>query len=138
MSQTTDNLKDVLESIKSDRDTRKVFLAMTEEDKWLAVLGMIAFNLNQQVTFQKEVRERADQRIRMERELGEKLHVSLGGGDDDDTLTTTQKVQAVITAQYGGFIKYFLDIFKSILTTVLTIVTIALLYFIFGGKMPTP
>lgn len=139
----------MLEAVKTDKEARRVFLAMSREDQLLAILGMIAFNNSQLAqiakiqidqgtgleNFKNELRNVRIQREALEGQLAEKLNIKIAT-PVDNTMDTTTKVKAVIAAQYGGFIKFFIDIFKSILTTVLTIIILAILYLSFGGPIP--
>jgi hypothetical protein len=151
MTISQDSLKSVLDAVRSNKEARKVFLAMSREDQLLAILEMISYNNNQlanvlnrqeeqrkdQQTFRDELTNSRKSREALELQLADKLHIAIQQ-PEDKTLTTTEKVKAVLTTQYGGVIKFFMDIFKNLLQTVLTIITLAILYFVFGGKVPTP
>lgn len=146
---TEHSIKEMLEAVQADRDARKAFLAMPREEQLLAILSMIAYTNSQLAIIQKEQfdqrndmkefkREARDARLErrsLERQLAEKLDIRIEK-PEDDTLTTTEKVKAIIVKSLG--LGWWLDIVKSVLTTIITVVTLAILYFVFGGRMPVP
>lgn len=144
-----DDISELLRSVQQDREAKKVFLAMQREEQLLAILGMLAFfssrlaNMESSVIgmkgdfdlMQSESRNARRQREHIEQELASKLNIRFEK-TDDDTMTTTDKVRAVISAQYGGIAKFFLDILKGALQTVFTMIVLAVMYLAFGGKLP--
>lgn len=147
---TSEDIRELLDAVQTDRDARKVFLAMPREEQLMAILGMIAYSSSRLANvessliglkddfgrMERENRNARRARTKLEQELAEKIDVHFQS--DDDTMTTTDKVRAVISKQYGGVAKFLADILKGVMQTVITIVTLALLYLAFGGKFPTP
>lgn len=116
---------EMFDAIQMDVDAKKVFLSMQRDEQLLAILGMQAWMREEQSKIMRRV-------IDIERDL----HTKKGSNyrEDDRKLTTSQKIMNVLTKRFD----FWLDIFKGVLQTVLTVVTLAILYLAFGGKLPTP
>jgi hypothetical protein len=119
-----DEISELLNAVKADREARHVFLAMSREDQLLAILGMIAFTNSQVANLQKEILT-----YRREREIREKRVGDLA-------ITTGSKIAAGIRKELEGRFGFWGDIGKSVLQSVVTVIALALLYLAFGGKLP--
>jgi hypothetical protein len=116
----------MLETVKADREARQVFLAMSREDQLLSILGMIAFTNSQVVNLQRDlISYRADREMK-EQKTSDKLY--------DTGARIAQGIKDELAKQFNFWL-WFRD---KVLPTVVTVAVLALLYFIFGGKVPTP
>ncbi len=131
----------MLEDARMDDTAKKAFLAMSREEQLLAILGMQSYIRSELVivkkdqiefgqdlqAFKKELRE-----VRRAREVKEKAR------DDGDEVNTTQKIIKTFAEEMSKRFDLFVWFRDKVLPTVVTIITLALLYFVFGGKIPTP
>ena len=132
------SIKDMLEAVQADRETRQVFLKMTSEDKWIAVLGMIAFLNSQLALLQKDtILYRQERELKeKEREQREKKLVEILDTDPnikalspEEKQNTMQKIIALATrpARKG-----------ALLDKVLSLILVILFALFVMGKLPIP
>lgn len=114
----------MLNAVQMDPDARRAFLAMPREEQLLAILGMQAWARDELSKLSKKV-------INVERRLGV-IEKPRSYREEDDEMTITQKVMNILTKR----LDFWLGILKSVLTQVFTIITLAILYLAFGGKLP--
>lgn len=119
-----DDISELLDTVKSDPEARQVFLAMSREDQLLSILGMIAFTNSQVARLQKEMLAYRRERERKEKQVG------------DLALTTGSKIAAGIKKEFEGRFGFWGDIGKGVIQSVATVIALALLYVVFGGKLP--
>lgn len=143
---TSIDIKGMLDLVKADREAKQVFLAMPREDQLLAILGMIAYNSNQNAQLQKsqaELSEDVDalrkenrtarrQRETLEKQLAEKMSINIHHDDDTTQLSTTEKVIAALSKRFGRLT----NLLWGTAQTVFTLIILAILYLAFGGKIP--
>jgi hypothetical protein len=127
------DILELLQAVKQDKEARQVFLSMNREDQLLSILGIIAYTNSQLVILQKEFIEHKNdaKRYRMNREAQEK---KVG----DLAMTTGQKIAEGIRRELAGRFDFWLWFRDKVLPSVITVATLTLLYFVFGGKLPTP
>jgi hypothetical protein len=122
-----DSIKEILGKVQSDRDARKVFLAMPREEQLLAILGMIAYSNSQLAILQKQFIEHQSEsaRYREEREQREKRLVEILDTDPnikamapDEKQSTLQKILTLATrpAKPGQLLDKVLSIILVIFT----------------------
>ncbi len=135
----------IFEAIQMDEDAKKVFLAMPREEQLLAILGMQSFVRSELVnvkkdlidvrsdlnTFKRESLEYRGQRERRERNM-------LGELQGDDEMSTTQKIVREITNQLQARFDFWVWFRDKVLPQVIALITLAILYLTFGGKVPGP
>jgi hypothetical protein len=138
------DFQEIFDAVQMDENAKKVFLAMPREEQLLAILGMNAWTRSELAIVKKDVvniqgeleetrRDLISYRIKRERQERENREYS-----DDETVTTTQKIVKEVAkafAQRFDFWTWFRD---RVLPTVMTAITLGILYLIFGGKLPTP
>jgi hypothetical protein len=117
--------------ISMDDGARDAFSTMPREEQLLVIFGLEMSNSNRlaiverrQIDFERDSRE-----YRNVRETRERNH-------SDDVMTTTGKIADEIRrafAQRFDWSVYFRD---RILPTILTAISLGLLYLVFGGKLP--
>lgn len=122
----SEDIRELLETVKANREARQVFLAMTREDQLLAILGMIAFNSSQIASMQKDLLT-----YRHDREEKEK-------GRDDHLYDTGTRIAQGIKDELAKQFNFWVWFRDKVLPGIVALVTLALLYFVFGGKIPTP
>jgi hypothetical protein len=120
-----------LVEMEMDDEAKKAFLAMVREEQLLAIMGMQAFirsdlaNVKKrQIEFENELRQ-----YRMQRERREDTH-------DSEVMNTTQKIVTAIAnakAQEFNFWLWFRD---KVLPGIISLITLGILYLVFGGKLP--
>ena len=120
-----DEIAELLEAVKADREARQVFLAMERDDQLLSMLGMIAYSNSQVANLQKDLIQYRNQRETEEKKRGDFLM--------DTGTRIAQGIKKELEARDP--VKWFVD---RVLPQIITIITLAILYFVFGGKVPTP
>lgn len=119
-------IMELLETVKADKDARRVFLMMTREDQLLAILGMIAFTNSQVANMQKDLLTYRNDREKKEQNRGDFL------------MDTAAKIAEGVRKELAGRFDFWIWFRDKILPTVVTIIVLAMLYFVFGGKIPSP
>ena len=131
----------MLEDARMDEGAKKAFLAMSREEQLLAILGMQSYIRSELVIVKKDQIEFGQdlqsfktelRQVRRAREVKEKAR------DDGDEVNTTQKIIKTFAEEMSKRFDLFVWFRDKVLPTVVTIITLALLYFVFGGKIPTP
>jgi hypothetical protein len=126
---------EIFDAVQMDDGAKKVFLNMAREEQLLAILGMQAWMRSELVAVRKEVintkddlgefkKESRRYRIRREKQEGSQL-------SEDETMSTTEKISQQMNKPWI----WFRD---KVLPGIVQLATLALLYFIFGGKIPAP
>jgi hypothetical protein len=129
---TRTDFTEMFDSVQMDPDARKVFLAMPREEQLLAILGMQAWTRSELVIVKRQVietqsnleefkKESRKYRARRRAKSGEEAQ-------DDDTMTTTQKINSQISKPWV----WFRD---RVLPQIILIISLAILYQAFGGKL---
>ena len=118
--------RDVLEE-----DAKNTFLNMSREDQLIVLLSMEGSNSNRlakvekwQIDFEQDAR-----RYRLEREKRE-------NPDEDDVMGTTQKILKAISEAEAKRFDFWLWFRDRILPGVVQLITLAILYLTFSGKVP--
>ena len=136
------DFQEIFDAVQMDESAKAVFLAMPREEQLLAILGMNAWTRSELVIVKKDViniqadleetrRDMLSYRIKRERQERENREYT-----DDETVTTTQKIVREVAkafAQRFDFWSWFRD---RVLPTIFTVITLAILYFVFGGRIP--
>jgi hypothetical protein len=136
------DFQEIFDAVQMDENAKKVFLSMPREEQLLAILGINAWTRSELAVVKKDVvsiqadleetrRDLVSYRIKRERQERESREY-----DDDATITNTQKIAKEVAkalAQRFDFWTWFRD---RVLPTVVTIITLAILYFVFGGRIP--
>lgn len=126
-----------LEKLKEDfdPDAREFFLTMSREDQLIALFSIGASNSNRlavvemrQINFEGDIRRYREKRERLEN----------GDDEGEDKMSTTQKIVKMIEEERARQFNFPLWFRDRVLPGIVQLVTLALLYFIFGGKVPTP
>jgi hypothetical protein len=116
-----------------DDDAKAAFLDMPREEQLVILLSMEGSNSNRlavverwQIDFKQDNRIYREQRERRE------------NGGDDDMMNITQKILKAIEEADSKKFNFFVWFRDRVLPTVMTAITLGILYLIFGGKLPTP
>jgi len=122
---------DELLEVDFDEDAKDSFLKMTREEQLMAILGIQAYTRSKlaslekrQIDFEKDVHN-----YRGTRERKQNLH----NGDMQDNTEKIAKQIKEAFAQRFDFWVWFRD---RVLPTVIGVVTLGILYLVFGGKLP--
>lgn len=114
-----------------DEDAMEYFLGMTREDQLVALFGVEHSNSNRlakvekwQIEFEQEAR-----RYRKERERRE-------NGDEEEVVDITQKILRAIADAEAKKFDYAVWFRDRVLPQVITLITLGVLYLVFGGKLP--
>ncbi len=133
----------IFEAIQMDDEAKKVFLAMPREEQLLAILGMQSWTRAELVNVKKDVinvrgdltefkRESREYRVKRER----KENHLLGDLEGDDGMSTTQKIVREIAKEFGKRFDFWAWFRDRVLPSIITLITLAILYLTFGGKVP--
>lgn len=113
-----------------DYEAKDFFLGASREDQLTILLSMEYSNSNRlavlerrQIEFENDMREYRKQRERRE-------------NDDEDLLGTTQKILRAIAEAESKKFDYAVWFRDRVLPQVITLITLAILYLTFGGKLP--
>lgn len=109
------NFTEIFDAVQMDEDAKKVFLSMPPQEQLLAILGMQAWMRSEIVVIKKDV---------IEIKKRQKSQTS-----GEDTMSTTEKINQRVSAPWV----WFRD---KVLPQIVTLVTLAILYLTFGGKVP--
>ena len=119
-----------------DDDARDAFVSMPREDQLLVILSMEGSNSNRlavvekwQIDFEREARMYRGQREDKE---------NRANGHNDDVMSITQKMAKIVAQEFAKRFDFWTWIRDRILPSVVTIIVLAILYMVFGGKIPTP
>lgn len=114
-----------------DNDARETFLGMSREDQLIILLSMEGANSNRLAKVEKwQIDFELDSRLyREKRERRE-------GRVDDDLVTTTQKILKAIKDSDAAKFNYGVWFRDRVLPQVISLITLAVLYLTFGGKLP--
>jgi hypothetical protein len=115
-----------------DDDAKAAFLDMPREEQLAILLSMEGSNSNRLAVVERwQINFERDNRIyRAQREQRE--------NGDDDVLNITQKILKAIEEVDSKKFNFFVWFRDRVLPTVMTAITLGILYLIFGGKLPTP
>ena len=122
-----------LEKLRDDFDpeAREFFLTMSREEQLSVLFSMSASSSNRlakvekwQIDFERNSRLYREKRERRENE------------DDDDAVSTTQKILQAIDAHEAKKFNYAVWFRDRILPTLVTGFILALMYLVYGGKLP--
>lgn len=129
MTITKRDIEKALEII--DGDARDVFLNMPREDQLIVLLSMEGSNSNRlavverrQIDFERDIRLYREKRERKE------------SNGDGDIMSTTQKILKAIRETEAAKFNYAVWFRDRVLPQVITLITLAILYLTFGGKLP--
>ena len=113
-----------------DEDAKEMFLDMTREEQLTVLLSMAASNSNRLALVERrQIDFEADYKsYRRERERKE--------NDGDDEMTTTQKIVKMIEEERAKQFNYAMWFRDRVLPQVISLITLAILYLTFGGKLP--
>jgi type II secretory pathway component PulM len=132
------SVREMLDAVQADRETRQVFLKMPREEQLLAILGMITFLTSEFAKLQKDNIEYRQERELKEkaREQREKKLVEILDTDPnikalspEEKQNTMQKIIALATrpARKG-----------ALLDKVLSLILVILFVLFVMGKLPIP
>lgn len=129
MTITKRDLERAMENL--DTDARDTFLQMPREDQLIVLLSMEGSNSNRlavvekrQIDFERDVRS-----YRRQREIRE-------DSDSEEVMNTTQKILKAIAEAEAKKFNYAAWFRDRVLPQVITLITLAILYLTFGGKIP--
>lgn len=114
-----------------DADAKDYFLSMSEEERDAILLSIESSNSNRiavvekrQIEFERDVRS-----YRRQREMRE-------DNDSEEVMNTTQKILKAIAEAEAKKFNYAAWFRDRVLPQVITLITLAVLYLTFGGKLP--
>ena len=112
-----------------DPEAREFFLSMTREEQLIVLFSIGASNSNRlaivekwQIDFGKDTRQYRAERERLE--------------NGDDKMSTTQKIVKMIEEERAKQFNYAVWFRDRVLPQVISLITLAILYLTFGGKLP--
>jgi hypothetical protein len=108
----------------SGEDRRRVFMRLTEKERDAALWNMMIDEISERVKLMARI-------IELEN------NISYHKGDTIP-LNTEQKIQIALEKKSVTWIWYRDKVLAPTLSTLHTLIILALLYFVFGGKLPTP
>jgi hypothetical protein len=111
-------------------DRRRAFMRLSEKDRFERLFEMIVYASANQAVASKLL---ADLRTDFDYLKGEVEGI---GYRKRDTLDTDEKIHRQLEQQNAGWIWYKEKVLPGTLSTVQTLIVLAVLYFVFGGKIP--
>lgn len=116
-------------------DAKSAFLDMTENERMIVLLSIEGSNSNRlAVVERRQIDTERDNRIyRQQREIKEKNGEN---HKDENDMNTTQKIIRMIEEERAKQFNYAVWFRDRVLPQVITLVTLAVLYLTFGGKLP--
>jgi hypothetical protein len=114
-----------------DTDAREAFLNMSPEDQRVVLLSMSASNSNRLAVVEKRQID-FEHDIKLYRQKRERLE----NHSDEEWLGTTQKILRAIADAEAKKFNYAVWFRDRVLPQVITLITLAILYLTFGGKLP--
>jgi hypothetical protein len=111
-------------------DRRRVFMRLSEKEKFETLFEMLTFQAANRVADVKLLAELRQDYEYMKQELDGINHRKI------DTLDTSQKIKLELNKRSFAWIWYRDHMLAGTLTIVQTTIVLAILYFVFGGKLP--
>lgn len=136
MSITRQDIEKALDNF--DADARAWFLSMEAEERQVVLLSMSASNSNRLAIVEKEQIDNRKWRIDFERDVRRyrEQRERRENHDDEEVMGTTQKILKAIADAEAKKFNYGVWFRDRVLPQVITLITLAILYLTFGGKIP--
>lgn len=121
-------------AVNDPLDRRKVFMGLPSIERDAALWNMLIDEISERVKVMSRVTILENENQLLKRELEGISHRK----SDTVPLNTEQKIQMVLEKKSVTWIWYRDRVLASTLSAVHTVIILAILYFVFGGKIPTP
>lgn len=112
-------------------DRRKVFMRLTEKEKFDALYGMMTFANGKRAEDELKIEKIAETVEWIERELTGIAHRQT----DTKQLSTSEKIDAALSKRSTGWLWYRDKVLPSTLATIQTAILLTLLYLTFGKDL---
>jgi hypothetical protein len=139
-----EDIKSLLDDVQMNESAKIAFLALSREEQLLLILSMEAYIRSKLATIEKKQLDFDDDlksfrvELRQYRSQRERRERQSSASNEDETIDTTQKIIKILEREKAKQFDAWTWFRDRVLPTIITIITLAILYFVFGGKIPTP
>jgi hypothetical protein len=136
------NFQDIFDAVQMDENAKKVFLSMPREEQLLAILGINAWTRSELAIVKKDVvniqegleetrRDLISYRFKRERQERESREYA-----DDEVIGVTEKIVKEVGKAFAQRFDFWVWFRDRVLPTIIGVITLGILYLVFGGKLP--